>query len=453
MTIRHEESLSAEGVRLLAYWRLADSELGHAARLLELLALPHGAQVVDLGSGTGALAELCNALRPDLCWTLVNVDAWQLAQSPPWARLVPRDMTDTGLPGESYDAVIVAYALGYANPAAVLEEAHRLLAPGGQLALHELYAEHHAVQTVAREVLNYRLAGQGEVQLWAAVAGFDLEGVHDDAHRAPGGIVAGALPVFSQFAHSLSIYRRGPRAHAFSGRRVALQFSGGKDSLACLYLLRPFVERGLPVYWTHTGDTIPETLAIIEQVRQWIPDFRVIEADVLGWKAAHGLPSDIVTAQSTWMGRQYAMTDAALVGRFDCCWANLMQPMHERMLQDGVEVVIRGTKLADTGRVPAQGATEHYDVRLPLVDWSHAQVFDYLEQVGAPRSAVYDSFRSISAPECLHCSAWWDDGKAAYLKQLHPDKLGQYQVSLQTIRTELARRMDELDSELQECEK
>jgi len=236
------------------------------------------------------------------------------------------------------------------------------------------------------------------------------------------------------------------------GKRAALQLSGGKDSLACLYLLRPLVEQGLPVYWTHTGDTIPETLAVIQQVRAWIPDFRVIQADVIGWKQMHGMPSDVTTAQSSWMGRQYGMSDTALVGRFECCWHNLMLPMHERMLADGIELVVRGTKLADTGRVPANGSTEHYDVLLPLLDWSHAQVFEYLESVGAPRSAVYDHFKSISAPECLHCSAWWDDGKAAYLKALHPDQVANYQVSLQTVKRELARRMQELDDELKECE-
>jgi len=237
-----------------------------------------------------------------------------------------------------------------------------------------------------------------------------------------------------------------------SGRRCALQFSGGKDSLACVYILKPWVLAGLPVYWTHTGDTIPETLAVVEQVRRWVPDFRVIEADVLAWKHAHGTPSDVTTAQSTWMGQQYAMTDTQLVGRFDCCWHNLMKPMHDRMLADGVDLVIRGTKLADTGKVPANGATEHYDVLLPLLNWSHAQVFDYLQEVGAPISRVYEHFKAISAPECLHCSAWWDDGKAQYLKQLHPEKVHQYQVSLQQIQAELSKRLQELDSELKECE-
>lgn len=239
---------------------------------------------------------------------------------------------------------------------------------------------------------------------------------------------------------------------AIAGRRAALHFSGGKDSLACLYLLRPLVEQGLPVYWLSTGDTIPETRAVVEQVRAWIPDLRTVQTDVLAWKAAHGIPSDVTTAQSSWIGRAYGMSDTPLVGRMDCCVANLMQPMHQRMLADGIEVVIRGTKLADTGQVPARGPGDAYEVLLPLLHWSHDQVFQFLQEVGAPRNAVYDTFRAISAPECLHCSAWWDDGKAAYLKQLHPDKVGQYRVNLQTIRAELARRVQELDSELKECE-
>jgi phosphoadenosine phosphosulfate reductase len=235
------------------------------------------------------------------------------------------------------------------------------------------------------------------------------------------------------------------------GRRTALQFSGGKDSLACLYLLRPFILRGMPVYWLHTGDTIPETVAVVEQVRSWIPDFREVRSDVMSWRAIHGMPSDVTTAQTSWIGRQYGMSHTSLVGRMDCCAANLMMPMHQRMIADGIEVVVRGTKVADTGVVPAHGKTDCYDVVLPLLHWSHAEVFAYLDSVDAPRNPVYENFRSISAPECLNCTAWWDDGKGAYLKQRHPGKIEQYRVSLQTIRAELARRMQELDSELEEC--
>lgn len=448
--MRNEQILGAQGVNLLAYWRLAATEQEHAATLLQILDLPTGARVVDLGCGTGELTRLCQAIRPDLSWTLVNVDAWQLAQCPDGAQLVEASMINTGLPAGTFCAVIVAYAMGYCNVSQVLKEAARLLIDDGKLVLHELYASSQSVQQLSAKVLGYQVHAAKDVTLLATLAGFDVLSRHEDCHQAPGAVVDEAAQVFHQFDHGLAVLTKSRPCQL--SRRAALQFSGGKDSLACLYLLKPWVMAGLPVYWTHTGDTIPETLAVVERVRQWVPDFRVIEADVLAWKRAHGTPSDVTTAHATWMGQQYAMTDTQLVGRFDCCWHNLMKPMHDRMLADGVDLVIRGTKLADTGKVPANGATEHYDVLLPLLNWSHAQVFDYLNEVDAPISPVYQHFKAISAPECLHCSAWWDDGKAQYLKQLHPEKVQQYQVSLQQIRAELSKRLQELDSELKECE-
>lgn len=449
--MRNEEILEREGVQMLAYWRLEDTEAGHAQALMDLLALPEGARVLDMGCGTGQLARLSQPLRPDLQWVLVNTDAWQLEQCPKWAERLQCCMTDTGLAAGEFDAVVIAYALGYVDATRALEEAARVLKVGGQLLVHELYAHDKADMQLAHDQLKYALPLFGEFAVWASITGFDRLRTAHDGYGAPGAVALGALPVFGQLAHNVSVFAKSGRAHALSGR-AALQFSGGKDSLACLMLLRPFVMRGLPVYWTHTGDTIPETLEVIEWARAWVPDFRVVQADVLAWKARHGMPSDVVTAQASWMGQQYAMTDAKLVGRFECCFANLMQPMHQRMLDDKIGQVIRGTKLADTGAVPAQGATDHYEVLLPLISWSHQDVFDYLRDVGAPISAVYDTFKSISAPECLHCSAWWDDGKAAYLKSRHPDKVPQYQVSLQAIRAELTKRMQELDSELQEID-
>ncbi len=48
--------------------------------------------------------------------------------------------------------------------------------------------------------------------------------------------------------------------------RVVLQFSGGKDSLACLHLLCPFWDR-LTVMWSHRGDPYPEVQALVDEIR------------------------------------------------------------------------------------------------------------------------------------------------------------------------------------------
>lgn len=232
--------------------------------------------------------------------------------------------------------------------------------------------------------------------------------------------------------------------------RPALQFSGGKDSLACLLLLR---EAGLldriTVYWLNAGDGCPENLAAVEWARSWVPKFVEVRSDALAWRRQFGDPSDVVPASAHTLGVAYGLSERRLVNRFDCCWFNLMVPMHERMLADGVDAVIRGTKLADTGRLPAEGPTVDYDILLPLRDWTHRQVFDYLAAQGAPVNPIYEHTQGMSAPECLTCTAWWDDGKAAYLRARHPERLTEYRASLEQVRQALRSHLADLDRELE----
>jgi 3'-phosphoadenosine 5'-phosphosulfate sulfotransferase (PAPS reductase)/FAD synthetase len=231
-------------------------------------------------------------------------------------------------------------------------------------------------------------------------------------------------------------------------KRPALQFSGGKDSLACLYLLREQLDH-ITVYWLDTGDTFPETRAVIDSVRGWIPHFEVIQSDVAAWRQEFGHPSDLVPAKAHALGVMYGMNDFRLVSRFDCCWHNIMAPMSRRMKADGVDAVVRGTKLADTGVVPAEGPTEEgYDVILPIRDWSHADVHQYLDSVGAPRNRLYETTRGFSAPECMGCTAWWDDSKAEYFRVVRPELLSDYQAKLRDIRSAIQSHLADLDAEL-----
>jgi phosphoadenosine phosphosulfate reductase len=232
-------------------------------------------------------------------------------------------------------------------------------------------------------------------------------------------------------------------------KKPALQFSGGKDSLACLYLLKDQLE-DITVYWCDTGDSCPETVEVVETVRPWIPNFAVIQGDVASWQAIHGKPVDLVPARAHFLGVAYGMSEVQLSNRFDCCFQNLMRPMHERMLADGVDCVIRGTKLCDTGTVPAEGATEFYNILLPIKDWTHEQVFAYLESVGAPKNSIYEHYTNISAPECLNCTAWWDDNKTQYLKAKHPEAHARYQQNLKSIAIVVETHLADLRRELGE---
>ena len=49
--------------------------------------------------------------------------------------------------------------------------------------------------------------------------------------------------------------------------KTALQFSGGKDSLACIHLMRSHWDT-LTVYHVDTGDLLPEVREIVDRRRE-----------------------------------------------------------------------------------------------------------------------------------------------------------------------------------------
>ena len=183
-------------------------------------------------------------------------------------------------------------------------------------------------------------------------------------------------------------------------------------------------------------------------VEAMVPDFRRIETDARAWTEAVGLPSDLVPTTSTPMGLSIGASKRRIVDRFDCCAVNLMVPMHQRMIEDRVPLVIRGTKRADLARLPHEGGESGmgYELWLPLLDWSHEDVFTYLRRVGAPICRVYE--HKVNAPECATCPAWWNEGRAEYLRKHHPDLFGVYRAKISAVAAEIAPHWNALQGEL-----
>jgi hypothetical protein len=74
--------------------------------------------------------------------------------------------------------------------------------------------------------------------------------------------------------------------------RVALLFSGGKDSRALIELFRPYLH-SIRVYHCDTGDMFPETREYVSKVASTVPNFVRIETDAPAWIAANAVPSDL----------------------------------------------------------------------------------------------------------------------------------------------------------------
>lgn len=240
--------------------------------------------------------------------------------------------------------------------------------------------------------------------------------------------------------------------------RIGLHFSGGKDSLALLYLLRSHWGR-LTVYHADAGDLLPETREIVDAVEAMVPSFVRINTDSRAWRRANGLPSDIVPWSCTPMGRGFkGGGKVPLVDRFACCRASIWEPMYERARADGVTLEIVGAKASDpggnvtmlgAGLEPGQSSVIRDGVErwFPLKAWSDEDVFAYLRAVGAPIARYYEG-GTTKGPECATCSAYWDEGRAAYLAKHHSDKAAVYMADLQAIGVELRAPFMHLTAEL-----
>jgi len=447
ITAAYTAKLKTEGVELLNFWRLSDDEKEHVRQLLGMLDLPQGARVIDLGSGTGRLAALAMAFRPDLHFTLVNTSRAQLDLSPEGVTLVHGDMADTGCEAGAFDAVVLAYALGHGEAAAVLEEGARLLRPGGKLLVHDVFADTKAAADALGSVLNYEGRSQKEVQALAYVIGFDLVHTQRDEFMAPGPTVQEVKPVTDLLDHGVMVLQKSQRPHLFrSGRRVALSLSGGKDSLTCLSLFTAWWPN-LTVYWMNPGNPFPETVDLMARIRLIVPSFKEVPGRQREVIAADGWPSDVVPQWYTTDGNAvFGATPFKVQSRLQCCLRALMIPAYQAMVDDGIDCCIRGKRddEADKTGLKTGYVSEHgIELVFPLLEWTDTDVRQYLERKNIALPLSYEYARH--SLDCMDCTAWWGEGLSRYLEAAHPEAFTEYRRRVILIKQAVA-------DQLAECE-
>lgn len=426
-----------QGLRVMQTHYLGTSQRDHVRQLLEWMNPCPGAHIVDAGSGVGEIPLFMSSVRPDLEFTMVNISEYQLGMSPTGDQFkqVLADFTSSGLDAESADIVMLNSALCQMPINQALSEARRILKPGGKLFISDLsvedYQEYPQLHALFMSPLQWgdviRRHGFGITSL-LTFEKFDISHFKDAYGEAFDQDFPKALPFIGVFSKAEC-----PVDDAISRHeRIALQFSGGKDSLATLFLLREHWDK-LTVYWTNPGDPVPEVMEVVEQVKALVPHFVEISGRVVEQTEAYGLPSDLVPTTSTPFGRSAYGGGIKLQDRFQCCYNSLMLPMHERMVQDGITLIIRGQKSADTMKSQLRSGALDQGIELlfPLEHWTDEQVLDWLDE----HAFVPDFYRSLKAsPDCLTCSAYWSEGRAAWLKSKHPEAHAAYQGKLDVIR-------------------
>jgi phosphoadenosine phosphosulfate reductase len=205
--------------------------------------------------------------------------------------------------------------------------------------------------------------------------------------------------------------------------KTALQFSGGKDSLALLHLWREKLDRTL-VCWVNTGAAYPETIQQMQKVRDSVPNFLEINSDQPKDVKTNGFPTDLVPLHFTPQGRSAVFTGLhyRMQDTFSCCSTNIWQPLHQAVVERGITTVLRGQKNVDTYKAPFRSGYSEDGVTylFPLEDWTDAEVFDYLKQNNVPLPLHYTQGEKKSH-DCWNCTGYLDED-AGRIGNLPPDQ-------------------------------
>jgi phosphoadenosine phosphosulfate reductase len=204
-------------------------------------------------------------------------------------------------------------------------------------------------------------------------------------------------------------------------QKIALGFSGGKDSIACLILLKDHLDK-ITVFWLNTGDAFPETIAQVEQVRNMCPNFIEVKSNQPDDIAVNGYPVDLLPIRNH-IGVQAAfmLQRLPLQSFIACCEKNRMHPLQKAMIDFGATMIIRGQKLSDHHKSPVMsgdviGGIEYF---FPLQNMTDKDVMDLVSDSALlPEHYEYAN----TSLDCMHCTAYLSENtwKLGYLERNHP---------------------------------
>jgi 3'-phosphoadenosine 5'-phosphosulfate sulfotransferase (PAPS reductase)/FAD synthetase len=215
----------------------------------------------------------------------------------------------------------------------------------------------------------------------------------------------------------------------------ALWFSGGKDSMACLYLNRDKLD-SIYVLFLDTGKNYPELMETVAKAKAMSPHWVHIRVDRDAQWSRSGLPSDLVPIDWTKVGQALSGVKSVSVQSYlGCCHENITSPLYLKTLELGCKVAIVGQRGDESHKGPQRNGmtVDGLTYEQPLEDWTKEEVISYLkkEMGEIPAHFALDH----SSMDCYDCTAFTGHSfdRVQWMKSKHPLMYQDYRSKLNSL--------------------
>jgi 3'-phosphoadenosine 5'-phosphosulfate sulfotransferase (PAPS reductase)/FAD synthetase len=205
---------------------------------------------------------------------------------------------------------------------------------------------------------------------------------------------------------------------------MALAFSGGKDSMACLHLMRERLDCAI---YVDTGYAYPETQKLVEYAASMLP-VHVVHSDRAGQNEREGIPADVVPIDWTKLGQAITGPRAVMVQSYlGCCYENVSAPLLQKAQELGVTELVYGQRTEEHHKAPSRNGDVIAGIKRlhPIEDWTTAEVLDYLKtkMEVPPHYAI-----KHSSLDCYDCTAYRKDSadRVQWMRLAHPEYFERY---------------------------
>jgi 3'-phosphoadenosine 5'-phosphosulfate sulfotransferase (PAPS reductase)/FAD synthetase len=204
----------------------------------------------------------------------------------------------------------------------------------------------------------------------------------------------------------------------------AIQISGGVDSLALLWRLKPQWQDSV-VMWVDGGASYPETRRWMERIADLVPHFYTVAGRQPRVIAEYGYPADVVPVKYSRQGDLlYGKQPVRYQSYFDCCARSLWWPLSCACVALGINTVYRGQRKDERRKAPiADGYIDDMGItyRFPIQDWTKEEVFAYVRENCSELMPPYYALGELTSRDCWNCTAYLDEN-GPRIRNLPPER-------------------------------